>query len=48
MLFEDNAAYIAQMKSGYIKGDITKHISLKFFYTHELLKSGEIDIHQIC
>ena len=47
-LFEDNAAYIAQIKGGYIKGDRTKHISSKFFYTHELQKNGEIDIQQIC
>ncbi|RVW45253.1 Retrovirus-related Pol polyprotein from transposon TNT 1-94 [Vitis vinifera] len=32
---------------GYIKGDRTKHISPKFFYTHELQKSGEIDVQQI-
>ena len=31
---------------GYIKGDRTKHISPKFFYTHELQKSGEIDVQQ--
>ena len=30
-----------------IKGDITKHISPKLFYTHELQKSGEIDVQQI-
>ena len=47
VLFEDNAACIAQIKSGYIKGDRTKHISPKFFYTHELQKNGEIDVHQI-
>ena len=35
-IFEDNAAYIAQVRGGYIKGDRTKHISPKFFYTHEL------------
>ncbi|RVW81532.1 Retrovirus-related Pol polyprotein from transposon TNT 1-94 [Vitis vinifera] len=35
-LFEDNAACIAQITEGYIKGDRTKHISPKFFYTHEL------------
>ena len=39
---EDNVVCIAQ-----IKGDITKHISPKFFYTHELQKSGEIDVQQI-
>ena len=36
ILFEDNAACIAQITWGYIKGDRTKHISPKFFYTHEL------------
>ena len=46
-LFEDNAACIAQIKEGYIKGDRTKHISPKFFYTHEFQKSGEIDVQQI-
>ena len=48
VLFKDNAACIAQIKSGYIKGDWTKHISPKFFYTHELHKNIEIDVHQIC
>ena len=48
ILFEDNAACIAQITGGYIKGDRTKHISLKFFYTHELQKSGKIDVQQIC
>ena len=47
ILFEDNIAYIAQIKKGYIKRDRTKHISPKFFYTHELQKSGEIDVQQI-
>ena len=44
ILFEYNAACIAQIKGGYIKGDRTKHISLKNFYTHELQKNGEIDV----
>ena len=35
-LFEDNATCIAQIKGGYIKGDRIKHISPKFFDTHEL------------
>ena len=47
-LFEDNATCIAQIKGGYIKGDRTKHISPKLFYTHELQKSGEIDVQQTC
>ena len=46
-LHEDNAACIVQIKRGFIKGDITKHISPKFFYTHELQKKGEIDVQQI-
>ena len=48
ILFEDNIAYIAQIKGGYIKRDRTKKFSPKFFYTHELQKSGEIDVQQIC
>ena len=36
ILFEDNVACIAQITGGYIKGDRTKHVLPKFFYTHEL------------
>ena len=36
-----------QVKGGYIKGYRPKHISPKFFYTHELQKDGEIDVQQI-
>jgi hypothetical protein len=36
ILYEDNAACITQVRGGYIKGDRTKHISPKFFHTHEL------------
>ena len=46
-IFEDNAACIAQVRGGYIKGDRTKHISPKFFYTHELQQSSQIDVKQI-
>ena len=46
-LHEDNVACITQIKGGFIKGDKTKHISLKFFYTHELQEKGEIDVQQI-
>ena len=35
ILFEDNVACIAQITGGYINGNRTKHISPKFFYTHE-------------
>nr|XP_009768097.1 PREDICTED: uncharacterized protein LOC104219162 [Nicotiana sylvestris] len=46
-LYEDNAACIAQLKGGYIKGDRTKHISSKFFFTHDLQQNGEINVQQI-
>ena len=46
ILYEDNAACITQIKGGYIKGDRTKYISPKFFYIHELQKSGGINVKQ--
>jgi hypothetical protein len=36
ILYEDNVACITQIRGGYIKGDRTKYILPKFFYTHEL------------
>ena len=47
IIYEDNAACIAQLRDGYIKGDRTKHILPKFFFTHELQKAGKVDILQI-
>ena len=47
LLFEDNIAFIAQIKGGYIKGDKTKHISPKLFYTHDLEENGDISVQQI-
>ena len=46
-MYEDNAACIAQLKGGYIKGDRTKHISPKFFFTHDVQQNGEIEVQQI-
>ena len=46
-MYEDNAACIAQLKGGYIKGDRTKHISPKFFFTHDFQQNGEIEVQQI-
>ena len=46
-IYEDNTAYISQLKEDYIKGDRRKHISPKFFFTRDLQKDGEIDINQI-
>ena len=48
ILYEDNAACIAQIKEGYIKSDRTKHIPPKFFsYTQELEKNKDIDIRYV-
>ena len=46
IIYEDNAAYVAQVKGGYIKVDKTKHISSKFFDTHELQESRQVDVKQ--
>jgi len=47
ILYEDNIAYVTQLKGGYIKGDRKKHISPKFFFTYDLEKCGDIDVQQI-
>ena len=41
--YEDNVAYIAQLKGEYIKGDRTNYVSPKFFFSHDLEKKGEIN-----
>ena len=48
MLVEDNVACITQLRGDFIKGDRTKHISPKLFFTHDLQKNGDIDVRQIC
>ena len=35
------------MKEGYIKGDRTKHILPKFFFTHDLQRNGDVEIQKI-
>ena len=47
-LYEDNMTCIAQIKGRYIKGDRTKHISPKLFYTHDLKENDDIIVQQIC
>ena len=37
-IYEDNVSDIAQIKGRFIKGDKTKHISPKFFYTYDSKK----------
>jgi hypothetical protein len=46
IIYEDNAACIAQMQSCYVKSNVTKHITPKLFYPHELQVNGEISILQ--
>jgi hypothetical protein len=46
IIYEDNVACIAQMHSGYVKNNVTKHITPKLFYPHELHVNGEISILQ--
>ena len=47
MVYEDNTTCIDQLKEGHIKGDRTKHISPKLFFTHDLQQNGDIDVQQI-
>jgi hypothetical protein len=47
IIYEDNAACVAQIQTGYIKTNYMKHISLKLFYPHEIQEHGEISILQI-
>ncbi|GKE22613.1 hypothetical protein Tco_1434125, partial [Tanacetum coccineum] len=47
VVHEDNATCIAQLKDIYIKGDKTKHILSKFFFTHDLQKSGDIIVQKV-
>ena len=47
VIHEDNAACVAQMKEGFIKGDKTKDISPKLFSAHELQKAKVIEVRQI-
>ena len=47
IIYENNAAYVAQVKGGFINGDKIKHISSKIFYTHELQESRYVYFKQI-
>jgi hypothetical protein len=40
IIYEDNAACVTHMHMGYVKSNLTKPIAPKFFYPHELRKSG--------
>ena len=47
VIYEDNTAVIDQAKHGYIKGDNTKHISPKLFFTHEQQTFQRIEVQHI-
>lgn len=40
-IYGDNAAWVAQIETSYIKSIMTNHISLKL-YIHELQNDGEV------
>ena len=46
IIYEDNAACVTQMQTGYVKNNLTKHIAPKYFYPHDLQKQGEVKILQ--
>jgi hypothetical protein len=47
-IFEDNAACIEQVSSGFIKSDRVKHINPHIFgYTQELTDTGQIQIMKV-
>jgi hypothetical protein len=46
IIYKDNVTCIAQMQSGYVKSNVTKHVMIKLFYPHELQVNGEISILQ--
>ena len=47
IIYENNVTCVVQVKKGYIKWDKIKHILLKFFYTHKIQKSWQVDVKQI-
>jgi hypothetical protein len=48
VIYEDNAACVAQVGAGFIKSDRTKHISPEIFgFTQELIQSGQIEVKKI-
>jgi hypothetical protein len=46
IIYEYNAVCITQMRSDYVKSNVTKYNTPKFFYPHELQVNGEISILQ--
>lgn len=46
-IYEDNIAYIEQLKQAFHKGDNTKHILSKFFYNQQQHKFFKIIVNQV-
>lgn len=46
-IYEDNAAYVAQMNNSYVKTNLKKHFLPKHFYPHEQQENGNIEILKI-
>jgi hypothetical protein len=46
IIYKNNATYITQIQSGYVKNNVTKHITPKLFYSHKLRVNEEINILQ--
>jgi hypothetical protein len=46
IIYQDNAGCIALMQSGYMKNNVTKHITPKLFYSYQLQVNAEISILQ--
>jgi hypothetical protein len=42
IIYEYNAACVAQVQTGYVKSNLIKHIHPKFLYAHELQKMNEV------
>ena len=47
IIYEDNVVCVAQIRGWYIEEDKTKHISPKFFYTHEFQEGRQVNVKQI-
>ena len=46
IIYEDKAACVTQMQTGYIKSNMTKHNAPKLFFPHELQQSRVINVMQ--
>jgi hypothetical protein len=47
IIYKDNTVCVTQIQTGYVKSNLTKHVTPKFFYPHDVQKQGEIKILQV-